>query len=168
MADDVEEDFTFPATITNPPPCLLESPPLWPPVGRPGNSGFEEADEEEWRLKLCALQELHRRNSITLRQNFCYVDDRDEEEEEKMDILWEDLNEKVYGEESEQRRSSSSRPGEDDDHVHVCCVKTLKLSKANGPAVSWRKASILVLIRFLFKKSFAMHDSGGSIKKIEW
>lgn len=87
-----------------------------------------------------------------------------------MDILWEDLNEKFSRSCGKKiaEESDRSSPGRDDDHVHVCCVKTLKLSKANGQPISWRKASILVLIRFLFKKSFAMHDSGGSIKKIEW
>ncbi|KAH6789053.1 hypothetical protein C2S51_004059 [Perilla frutescens var. frutescens] len=166
MADDGEEDFTFPATITNPPPCLLESPPLWPPVGRPG--GNSEIEDEWNNFNLCSLQQF-KRNTITLRENFCYVD-HDDYKEEKMDILWEDLNEKFSrncGKNIIAEESDNSSPGRD-DHVHVCCVKTLKLSKANGQPISWRKASILVLIRFLFKKSFPMHNSGGSIKKLDW
>lgn len=92
-----------------------------------------------------------------------------------MDFLWEDLNDKFsrncgknHAVAEEDLSDNSSSPRRDDDHVQVCCVKTLKLSKANGETISWKKASILVLIRFLLKKSFAMHDSGGSIKKLEW
>ncbi|KAG6384468.1 hypothetical protein SASPL_131359 [Salvia splendens] len=161
MADDAEEDFTFPATITNPPPCLLESPPLWPSVGK-------HVQEDEWNFNLCDSLHEFKRNTITFRENFCYVND-DEHKEEKMDILWEDLNEKFSRKNVAEDHlcDSSSSPGKD-DHVQVCCVKAFKLSKANGQTISWKKVSILVLIRFLLKKSFPMHDSGASIKKLEW
>ncbi|KAG6419839.1 hypothetical protein SASPL_116351 [Salvia splendens] len=160
MAEDAVEDFTFPATIANPPPCLLESPPLWPAFAKHGQ-------EDEWSFNLCDSFHEFKRNTITFRENFCYVNDDDDDDckEEKMDVLWEDLNDKF----SKKRDSSedSNSPGRD-DHVRVCCVRTLKLSKGN--TISWKKASILVLIRFLLKKGFAMHDSApsASIKKLEW
>ncbi|XP_047978783.1 uncharacterized protein LOC125220675 [Salvia hispanica] len=151
MADESVEEFTFPATTANPPPCLLESPPLWPAVAKHG--------EDEWSFNLCDSFQEFKRSTITFRENFCYVDDDDDDSrEEKMDVLWEDLNEKF----SKKKDSSgdSNSPG------RVCCVRTLKLSKGN--TISWKKASILVLIRFLLNKGFAMHDSAPSIKKLEW
>ncbi|KAL1561332.1 hypothetical protein AAHA92_04050 [Salvia divinorum] len=164
--DDAVEDFTFPATTANPPPCLLESPPLWPAVAKHG-------EEQEWNFNLCDSFQEFKRSTITFRESFCYADndddsddDDDERREEKMDVLWEDLNEKFSKKKAAEDSCGDSSPGRD-DHVQVCCVKTLKLSKEN--AISWKKASVLVLIRFLLKKGFAMHgDSAPSIKKLEW
>ncbi|KAI3460648.1 hypothetical protein Pfo_017311 [Paulownia fortunei] len=158
-----EEDFSFPATTTHPPPCFIESPPLWRPVTRLGNSGSfkDEEVEDKEKFNLCSSQEFKASNFYQ-RKSSCYDENY---EDEKMDILWEDWNEEVSrtcGKTAEESDNSSPRR-----QVQICCVKALKLSKANGHMLSGKKASILVFISVL-KKGFAMHHSRRSIKKHAW
>lgn len=73
---------------------------------------------------------------------------RDEDGEEKMDLLWEDLNEDQFAGNCEKFSD----------------MKALKLSKRNGRMVSGKKTSILVFIKIL-KKVFLMHNSQRAMKK---
>ncbi|KAL8467243.1 hypothetical protein ACS0TY_036099 [Phlomoides rotata] len=155
MADE-EDDFTFPATAANLPPCSFESPPLW---RRPPR--LENEEEAATRFELCSCEACNAMNiGTTMGEGFWYVDD-EIIKEEKMDLLWEDLDEKCernYGKMVEDYSDNSSSPGR---NVKICCVKTLKLSKLeNGITINGLKASFLELIRFLMKKGFSMHNSG--------
>ncbi|KAL8459627.1 hypothetical protein ACS0TY_036101 [Phlomoides rotata] len=152
MADE-EDDFTFPADR---PPCSFESPTLWPPVSRPESSERRKYEQVEVGkfIKLCSCQECKARNKNV----------GSEDREEKMDLLWENLDERISRKMGEESCDNSS-PGE---KVQICCVRTLKMSKGNGHTINGLKASILVLIRFLMKKAFSMHDSSSSIKKLAW
>ncbi|KAK4413294.1 hypothetical protein Salat_2742000 [Sesamum alatum] len=151
-----EEDFSFPATTTDSPPRFIESPPLWRHSPSPTShhqkpkrsKGKEAEDEEKFNF---APSLLH----------------HEDDEEEKMDMLWEDLNDESSRScgKMEQGSDIASSPGRE---VQVSCVKALRLSKANGGGrLSEKKLGILVLINVL-KKIFLMHTSHSTIKKQAW
>lgn len=160
-----EEDFTFPATTTNPPPRFIDSPPLWrcstaPSPTSPENSKGKEVDKEE-KVVLRSFQEF-KANNINTRD---IISRDDDEEEEKMDMLWQDLND-------EFSRNSGKIAQNCDVHspgngVEINCVKALKLSKNNGHMISGKKTNILVFIKAL-KKVFLLHNSHRTIKKRSW
>lgn len=86
----------------------------------------------------------------------------DEDEEEKMDMLWENLNDDQFSRNCGETAQNSdiSSPRRD---MQIRCVKALKLSKASGHIISGKKTSILVFIKVL-KKVFLMHNSQRAIK----
>lgn len=95
------------------------------------------------------FRELIRSSSANCKERNC----RDEDAgEEKMDLLWEDLNEDQFARNCEKFAQSSEN------------IKGLKLSKRNGRMVSGKKTSILVFIKIL-KKVFLMHNSQRAMKK---
>ncbi|KAL7128444.1 hypothetical protein ABFS83_14G317500 [Erythranthe nasuta] len=144
MASNSEEEFSFPASTL---PCFIESPPLW----RLGNSKTckknEQAEEEEDEFS---------------------ISDDDYGQEDKMDMLWEGLNEDsssscTTGETCTEKSSNSSSPGKE---VHICCINNVfnKLPAAAKSSRGDMKSSIPVFIRVL-KKGFAIHHSLPSVKK---
>ncbi|CAI9755939.1 unnamed protein product [Fraxinus pennsylvanica] len=90
-------------------------------------------------------------------------DDDVDNEEEKMDMLWEDLNEKFS-----RKLVADSDMSSPDRDVQISCVKTLKWSKTNGHLFSGKKLSILLLMKILMKKVFVVHNSRSSIKNRAW
>ncbi|GMJ15169.1 hypothetical protein like AT1G71910 [Hibiscus trionum] len=116
------EEFSFP-TSTDLYRCGIESPPLWRLSPHKKAKGKEE-EEEDKGSKLS------------------------EDEEEKMDILWEDFNEELGGGRSRGRASEQH----------------MKLSKPNGGVFcpSTRRAGVLVFMRAL-RKLFLLHNSHGSL-----
>lgn len=169
MASTSDEDFSFPATTT--PPRSIDSPPLWqhnsaPPVF------FHHERHHDYILKgkgvvmnghefmsLCSYQEADKRDKAVTRACYeCY------DQEEKMDALWEDLDEKFSRKSGKivQTSEISASPGRE---VHMRCVNVsaLKLSKANGHI----RPNILLFIKVL-KKIFVLHNSRRTIKKRAW
>lgn len=165
-----EEDFSFPATTTDSPPRFIDSPPLWrcsPSPAPSPTAGHEkreklkgkEVDDEE-KFNLWSFQKFRARSIDKKNSN-----SHDEDEEEKMDMLWEDLNDEFSRSCGKMAQNSdTSSPGRE---VQINCVKALKLSKANGHMLSGKKPSILVFIKVL-KKVFLMHNSHRTIKKRSW
>ncbi|KAF9670649.1 hypothetical protein SADUNF_Sadunf13G0090800 [Salix dunnii] len=179
------EDFTFPI-FTDPISCSIDSPPLWclsPDQASPdhyheetskeSSTEGEESDQEEESYKDCfpteptiylaprkslssieelgaaAISNLVRRNSS-----------RNDDKEEKMDMLWEDFN----TEERLTRSHSSSRL--DTETVSMGCVEALSMSKPNnGTAIfSPRKPGLVVFMRVM-KRFFLLHNSQKSVNK---
>ncbi|KAL8482599.1 hypothetical protein ACS0TY_028680 [Phlomoides rotata] len=131
----LEEDFTFPATTTTPLPRFIDSPPFWrcstapSPTSHltksPENSKDKGEDKEE-KLILRSFQEFEA-NIINKRD----IISNDDEEEEKMDMLWEDLNDEFSKNSGKITRNSC-----DVSSPEIKCVKALKLSKNNGHVIS--------------------------------
>ncbi|KAL3638737.1 hypothetical protein CASFOL_016644 [Castilleja foliolosa] len=156
----LEDDFTFPAAANggNSPPHFIESPPLWrrPTTAdeKPDKLKGKEAKDDE-KSKLCSFQDQFKKSS-----NFV-----NEDEEEKMDVLWENLNDESsrngvkIAEECDVSSSSSSR-------VQIRCAKSLRLSRANGQMFSSKKPIVLVFIEVM-KKVLLKHNSN-RIKKQAW
>ncbi|XP_009616875.1 uncharacterized protein [Nicotiana tomentosiformis] len=180
-----QDDFSFP-TITDTPPCFIESPPLWRTTSiasgrlekKPRNdhitSTKKEVDHEE-KFDMSPLIS----NYINQRKSFSYIEgaaamkrmiedeqshnhkEEVEQEEEKMDMLWENFNE-----ESNQIMTSCCEkdtkkglisPGR---MVEFKCGQALSLSKAS------KRQSLVVLIKVL-KKVFLLHASPTSFKKVK-
>ncbi|XP_073136154.1 uncharacterized protein [Henckelia pumila] len=161
-----EDDFTFPAaaaaaTTANSQPRFIGSPPLWRHLAASSQNSEllselgeqeEEEDQEKSNIKEFKASSS---NSIDHRKENAPNDD----EEEKMDMLWEDLNEEFSrnsGKIPQKISTEISSPGR---AVQVRCIKAMKLSKANG-----KKSNILVFIKIV-KRAFAIHNSRRSIKK---
>ncbi|CAA3017175.1 uncharacterized protein LOC111386426 [Olea europaea var. sylvestris] len=146
-----EEDFSFPTTFS--PPQSVDSPPLWPHTNseascskKPKNIGEDGENIRDGKRRI----PTSKNTSHNPRTNFT-TDDSTNDEGEKMDILWEDLNEEFSSRTSDM--SSHAR------EVETSCVKTLKLSKAK------KKPSIVVFLKVL-KRVFVMNNfRHQSIKK---
>ncbi|KAH6765198.1 hypothetical protein C2S52_014251 [Perilla frutescens var. hirtella] len=148
-----EEDFTFP---TDSPPRFFDSPPLWRRSSSAAAKGKEVGDGGIFNPPY--FQEM-RGGSAKVR-SCTSLHDEDDEEQEKMDLLWENLNDDQCGKTAQNSDISSPRRD-----VQISCVKALKLSKASGRhMISGKKTSILVFIKVL-KKVFLMHNSQRAIKK---
>ncbi|KAL2538879.1 uncharacterized protein Fot_20270 [Forsythia ovata] len=152
MAIEEEEDFSFPATTADSPPRFIDSPPLWHPVSVPSpHEILERQDGKEESKESC---NNNQRNNFSRGMEIERREEGEEDvedEEEKMDMLWEDLND-------EYSRNNSDRD------VQISCVKTFKLSKSNRHLISGKKLSILLLMKIL-RKVFFVHNSRSSIKK---
>ncbi|KAG6432696.1 hypothetical protein SASPL_104281 [Salvia splendens] len=136
-------DFTFPATADSSP----DSPPLW--CHSTTAPRLEGGEEEGFNLP--SFQAFRFSKGSKERD--------DEEGEEKMDMLWEDLNEDRFAKNG--LNSDTSPPRRE---VRVSCIRGLRLSKANGHIISGKKTSILLFIKAL-KKVFLMHNSQRGINK---
>ncbi|KZV33080.1 hypothetical protein F511_03346 [Dorcoceras hygrometricum] len=150
------DDFTFPA---NSQPHFIGSPPLWRHLADSGQNSDEQEEEEEeedrQKSNMSLRQEFKASSNSTDRKHNSLKDDED-----KMDVLWEDLNEEFSTNSGKfsQNADASSSP------VQVRCIKAMKLSKANG---NRKKSNILVLIAIV-RRAFAIHNSRRSNKKIAW
>ncbi|KAK8684146.1 hypothetical protein V6N13_040177 [Hibiscus sabdariffa] len=126
------EEFSFPTTADLY-PCGIESPPLW-----------HRSPAESPHRKAKGKQEEDDKGSKPSDKAGAEGD-----EEEKMDMLWEDFNEELGG----GSRGRSSEEG-------------MKLSKPSGSGgmfcPSPRRAGVLVFIRVL-RKLFLLHNSHGSV-----
>ncbi|XP_039066539.1 uncharacterized protein LOC120212225 [Hibiscus syriacus] len=113
------EEFSFPSPTTDLFPCGIESPPLWnvSPSVSPGRKAKGKEGEDDK----------------------CLNKEEGDNEEEKMDMLWEDFNEELGG---GIRRQD------------------MKLSKSNGRMLSPnpRKVGMRIFMRVL-RKLFLLHNS---------
>ncbi|KAA8546326.1 hypothetical protein F0562_002935 [Nyssa sinensis] len=150
------EDFSFPK-ISQTPPCFIESPPLW----RASNSTLPRHEETERGGDLKGEDDFST-TKYSQRKSFSCIEGSmktaTEDEEEKMDMLWEDLNEELS-------KSCGSRP---DSGVSPGIVvefgrmqKALKLSKTG---ISGKRSSVVVFMKVL-KNLFLLHKSHGTVKK---
>ncbi|XP_068661872.1 uncharacterized protein [Aristolochia californica] len=173
----VSDDFTFPtvsATINSPPhfhSSVFSSPSS-------SSTPFWFVSASETRESPGSKQGTHRRRSFTegvgarvLVSTATSSHDDDGEgsyldEEERMDMLWEDLNDELGHKKNGQRSTvgasdppSGSVLGSDlvanmDDQY---CLRSLKISKSNG-VLSHRRTSLLVILKIM-KKFLLLHNS---------
>ncbi|KAJ7973943.1 Glutamate-1-semialdehyde 2,1-aminomutase 1 [Quillaja saponaria] len=162
------EEFSFPA-IGETNPCSIDSPPLWnlSPAASP-NSYHIETEKEEARKyssdskedkEDCFAQKLNKYNQ---RHSFSCVENSlkglgGDDEEDKMDLLWEDFNEELSS--TTGSATTSSR-----DMVELGCVQALTMSKTSGAGFSNRKPAGMVILKVL-KKLFLLHNSHLKTKK---
>ncbi|TMW93141.1 hypothetical protein EJD97_012114 [Solanum chilense] len=143
-----QDDFSFP-TITNTPPRFLESPPLWRTtlVASSHLQNNSDHDHEE-KLDMSPLIS-NKSNYINQRKSFSHIEgvlamrrmiEDEDEEEEKMDMLWENLNEEMSN-----KIMTKTSCGKNTKKVEYKCVKSLNLSKAS------KRPSLVVLIKVLKK-----------------
>ncbi|CAI9787008.1 unnamed protein product [Fraxinus pennsylvanica] len=145
-----EEGFSFLTTYS--PPQSVNSPPLWPHTNseascskKPKNIGENSGNIHE---EICRFP-TSKNTSHNSRTNFT-TDDSSNDEEEKMDMLWEDLNEEFTS------PTSDTSPARE---VKISRVRTLKLLEAK------KKPSIVVFLKVL-KRVFVMNNCRHqSIKK---
>ncbi|KAM7519173.1 hypothetical protein LguiB_018135 [Lonicera macranthoides] len=146
-----QEDFTFPTTT---PPRFLGSPPLWQSTTSTSSlqkqpkkkQPINQEEETFSNSKPIIISNINRRKSLSYIDDYC-SDDGDE----KMDMLWEDLNE-------EYSKNCGLVPvpdsgGSPGSMVRFGCVK------GGG-----KRPNMVVFVKVL-KKLFVLHNSHRSIKK---
>ncbi|XWS15410.1 hypothetical protein CRYUN_Cryun35bG0095000 [Craigia yunnanensis] len=161
------EEFSFPTT-TDLYPCGIDSPPLWrlSPAASPDvfldrkakecstREMEEEEEEKEGEKEDCFPDRPDKHQEIKSFSNLEKGSKMskkvvDEDEEEMMDLLWEDFNEELL------RSRSSSSSG---DMVELGCAQALKLSKNNAAMLSPRRPGMLVFMSVL-RKLFLLHNT---------
>ncbi|XP_057975197.1 uncharacterized protein LOC131162600 [Malania oleifera] len=145
MAAAAADDFSFPA-VADAFPRFAESPPLWRP---------SSADERANERRSFSCMEMNSKRTHTQDQG---------EEEEKMDMLWEDFNDELMLRRSceacRARCDSSDR-----DAAELGCVGPLKMTKRSGAAVlPGRKPGVVVFMKAL-KKLFVLHHFHRPLKR---
>ncbi|KAH0711802.1 hypothetical protein KY289_007761 [Solanum tuberosum] len=143
-----QDDFSFP-TITNTPPRFLESPPLWRTTSVASSRLQKNPNHDhEENLDMSPLIS-NKSNNINQRKSFSHIEgvaamkrmiEDEDEEEEKMDMLWENLNEEMSS-----KIMTKTSCGKNTKKVEYKCVKSLNLSKAS------KRPSLVVLIKVLKK-----------------
>ncbi|KAF5725625.1 hypothetical protein HS088_TW23G00351 [Tripterygium wilfordii] len=123
------EDFTFPTFTAD-----VDSPPLWrlSPAASPSRPASNEQSME---------------NKIGRSHN------GEEDEEEKMDMLWEDFNEELLS----NRRQSDERLLDPAEMVEMGCFQALKMSQRDSALFS-RRPGLVEIIKVL-KKLFLLHNN---------
>ncbi|KAA8538615.1 hypothetical protein F0562_028191 [Nyssa sinensis] len=158
------EDFTFP-TITDTPPRFIDSPPLW----RSASATFRH-EETERRGPTAEGENVSPQQTIIKygqRKSFSCIesgvktlteDASEDDEEEKMDMLWEECFNEELSKKFGSGPDSDMSPGR---MVEFGCVHALKLSKTG---VSGKRPTVVVFMKFL-KKLFLLHNSHRTLKK---
>ncbi|XP_010256350.1 PREDICTED: uncharacterized protein LOC104596769 [Nelumbo nucifera] len=171
------DDFSFP-TIAEPVPRFMGSPSLWKASSRVlpepclGDSGGGGGDREEAEDCTGLKQDEHCRRksfssieSVVRRADAGYLS---EDDEERMDMLWEDFNDELkrissMGKtEAKSRLSKFAGSSESDsdaqgEMVEMYCVQAPKMSKTSNAILSSRRSSLLVLMK-VFRKMFLLHN----------
>ncbi|XAR62660.1 hypothetical protein NMG60_11017506 [Bertholletia excelsa] len=161
-----DDEFSFPAISgAHSPPYFLDSPPLWRPAATAISSATtspnpkQKKDHDDRQRKSFSCIEVGRR-----RKEDSKIED---EEEEKMDMLWEDFN---FNEQVVRRagggglgfESAMSSPGS--GATDLGCVQALRLGPKSGPDFSAKKPGVVVLVKVL-KKLFWLHSSRRTLHK---
>ncbi|KAK7380607.1 hypothetical protein VNO78_33122 [Psophocarpus tetragonolobus] len=144
------EEFSFPRISDN---CAhnIDSPPLWnlSPAASP-------ISNECYGAKLVA--EAHRKS-------FSYVESRkrfglEEEEDDRMDLLWEDFNEELY---STTTTTGSATSSSSREVVEFRCAPSLsvvaKANNTNRSLISTKNKAGMVVIVKVMKKLFSINNS---------
>ncbi|CAK9155492.1 unnamed protein product [Ilex paraguariensis] len=159
------EDFSFP-TITDTPPRFIESPPLWrsPSLASHQVETRREAsradDHGENTFPVPKQISYSQRKSFSCIERGARIESSDDEDD-KMDMLWEDFNEE-FSRSCESGLESDISPGR---MVELSCVQALKLSKNGGHALARKRPPSLVVFMKVLKKFFLVHNSHRPINK---
>ncbi|XP_021748618.1 uncharacterized protein LOC110714417 [Chenopodium quinoa] len=167
------DEFTFPTTNPNNSP--IDSPPLWrlSPAASPTRSSYEAARKElKLNAKITENGNFYSRKSCSFLEGKCLTkrsklggnNFNDEQDQEKMDMLWEDLNyEELFKNKRDPRMIEfhGNYPKGSNEVVQFGCVptpfklvrtSTLKNTKSN------KKPSMLLLVKVL-KRLFVLQQS---------
>ncbi|RDX80021.1 hypothetical protein CR513_39475, partial [Mucuna pruriens] len=146
------EEFSFPR-INDTCAHNIDSPPLWnlSPAASPNPyQGKKKGENDCFGAKLVAESQ---------RKSFSYVENVRkriglEEEEDRMDLLWEDFNEELYSTTTGSATSSSR------EVVEFRCASALTVAKSNdGALFPTRNKPGMVLIVKVIKKLFSINNS---------
>ncbi|CAH9126319.1 unnamed protein product [Cuscuta epithymum] len=160
-----DQDFSFPTTLESPPlPLFLDMPPAWwrsTVAASSGENPMKGGEQEEENVRKDFSLSKKEVKNIAQRRSFSCIEGRTKrrdygDEEEKMDMLWEDFNDDYY------KRSCSelSTLGK----LEIECLQSLKLS-SNKPIK--RPAGMVFVMKVLIKKVFLIHNSDNpSLKKL--
>ncbi|KAL6512104.1 hypothetical protein OROGR_021701 [Orobanche gracilis] len=140
----LEEDFSFPATsATDSPPPFVESPRLWSRPNESRTFKWKELEDEEITT-LRPFQEFKKRRDL-----------QEGGEEERMDILWENLNDECSINRAEAAEDGDPPPSPGRRGVRISCTATtMKLSGGNGHMFSCKKKPIILVFIKVVKKVF--------------
>ncbi|KAJ6383659.1 hypothetical protein OIU78_027030 [Salix suchowensis] len=174
------EDFTFPI-FTDPISCGIDSPPLWclspepdpchEETSKASSTEGEESGPEEESYKDCfptepskylaprkSLSSIEELGAAAISKLVRRKGSRNDDREEKMDMLWEDFN----TEERLTRSQSVSRL--DSETVSMGCVEALRMSKPSTAIFSPRKPGLVVFMKVM-KRFFLLHNSHRPVNK---
>ncbi|EEF44527.1 conserved hypothetical protein [Ricinus communis] len=143
----ISEDFSFPK-ITNPIPHFAISPSLWR-VSSVVYPDFFDDNNDELAMKTPTI----------FLKNEEFEDGDRKCSEERMDLLWEEL-ERVSSLGKKKQGSSNNRSDCETgggDEVQLCCVEAFKLSK-RGSMYQPKKQSLVLVVKVL-KKILLLHKS---------
>uniref|UniRef100_I1JD79 Uncharacterized protein n=1 Tax=Glycine max TaxID=3847 RepID=I1JD79_SOYBN len=152
------EEFSFPR-ISDTCAHNIDSPPLWnlSPAASPNPyyQGNKRVENECFGAKLVAA-EAHRKS-------FSYVENRKkrfglEEDENRMDMLWEDFNEELYS--TTGSATSSSR-----EVVELRYAPALTVAKTNNSSLlptKNNKPGMVVIVKVM-KKLFSINNSRAQV-----
>ncbi|XP_043705161.1 uncharacterized protein LOC122654971 [Telopea speciosissima] len=166
----VSDDFSFP-TITEPIPRFMGSPSLW-------NVSYEVfSDDSSYVISTTEREkeeEHHRRKGYYTKIKSAKDDGITKEDEERMDMLWENFNDELRRISSLDKNREGGRlqrkDGGDgeykldsdvvgDQKTELYCVKAWKMSKTSSTAIlSPRKPSLLTMVKVV-KKMLLLHNS---------
>ncbi|OIT36043.1 PREDICTED: uncharacterized protein LOC109242573 [Nicotiana attenuata] len=174
-----QDDFSFP-TITNTPPCFIESPPLWrttsiasgPLEKNPRNdhiiaSTKKEVDHEE-KFDMSPLIS-NKSNYINQRKSFSYIEGaaamKRMIEDEQSHNHEEEVEEEEEEEEEEKMDMLWENFNEESNQIMTrCCENDTKKGQALSLSRASKRPSLVVLIKVL-KKVFLLHASPTSFNK---
>ncbi|KAL6315588.1 hypothetical protein AAG906_000894 [Vitis piasezkii] len=163
------EDFSFPI-VSDAFPRFIDSPPLWHASSATlchegpttsNTSGQQEDDEEGGCFASTSKPVDHpRRKSFSCVETGGRMagggDEIEDDEEDRMDMLWEDFNEELHN-------RCGPRSGSE-EMVKVGCVQGVAAPRIGGAVVAARRAaSLLVLVKML-RKLFQLHNSHSTRK----
>ncbi|XP_042497515.1 uncharacterized protein LOC122076253 [Macadamia integrifolia] len=166
----VSDEFSFP-TITEPIPRFADSPSLW-------NVSYEVFSDHDSSYGITTRdqreeEEYHRRKSFPMainREKMKSAKDGgiSKEDEERMDMLWENFNDEIRRissldkskEDRRLRRKGGGDSGVDgDQEAELYCVKAWKMTKTSSSAIfSPRKPSLFSMVKVV-KKMLLLHNS---------
>lgn len=151
------EDFSFPR-INDTCAHNIDSPPLWnlSPAASPNPyQGNKREENDCFGEKLIAESQRKSFSCVEIGRKRFGLDDDDDEQEDKMDLLWEDFNEELSS--TTGSATSSSREG-----VELRCGPSLAVAKTNnGKLVPTKNKHSMVVIVKVLKKLFSINNVQG-------
>ncbi|KAF3444208.1 hypothetical protein FNV43_RR13898 [Rhamnella rubrinervis] len=176
------DDFSFPTITTNPVSHFTIPPTsLWriSSVVYPDCSYNQEGEDHNQKGISIKQEGSSSSSSTELSKKIVFSDEVDSDQQERMDMLWEDFNineelkmvscsldfgnmkkTRYHDHHDERRRASSGYFHGVGDHQELCCVQALKIS--NKTTIS--KRPNMVLMRAL-KKLFFIHNLAHRTRK---
>ncbi|XP_021760254.1 uncharacterized protein LOC110725093 [Chenopodium quinoa] len=165
------DEFTFPTTNPNNSP--IDSPPLWrlSPAASPTPSYEEARKELKLNAKIAENGNFYSRKSCSFLEGKCLTkrsklggnNFNDDQDQEKMDMLWEDLNyEELFKNKRDPRMIEfhGNYPKGSNEIVQFGCVPTpFKLVRTSTlKNTKSKKPSMLLLVKVL-KRLFVLQQS---------
>ncbi|KNA14695.1 hypothetical protein SOVF_104490 [Spinacia oleracea] len=163
------DEFTFPAT--HPTTTPIDSPPLWrlSPSASPTPSYLEATTGMKLNIKTSENGNFYSRKSCSFLEGKCLTkrsrlsgnNEDDDQAQEKMDMLWEDLNyEELFKSKRDSRLFEFHSKGSNEVMEFGCVPTPFKLvrtSTMKGGGSKIKRPSMVVLIKVL-KRLFVLQQ----------